>query len=284
MKKALWLCVLLSGCQTLDDVRVDLPQSFERQANAIRLETPTWRVPSSVYDLALGEYQVDDADVSWTSIDSELIDMQYHENLLGFLLFGDDLTVLKKTFQESRHQRFRFTLKHQQQQITTSRCDIYSLGTSDEVISRYEEGTTPAVNSLEDRARTWLYCNIDDGQTQWALSLQAVPDRPVSAALVSNAQVYEITGLNGASASYQGDESDKNVRLPPWASRQSGLGFYQGQDMFAAVSLMDNSYIWTLRGISEQHQALLLTASYSLVMFNWLDEDWRQVYLKNSDM
>lgn len=284
MKKALWLCVLLTGCQTLDDVRVDLPQSFERQANVIRLETPTWRVPSSVYDLPLGEYQVDGSDVSWTSIDSELIDIQYHENLLGFLLFGDDLTVLRKTFQESRHQRFRFTLKHQQQQVTTSRCDIYSLGTSDEVISRHEDSRAGALNSLEDRARTWLYCNIDDGKTQWALSFQAVPDRPISAALVSDGKVYEITGLNGASASYKGDDSGKNVHLPPWASRQSGMGFYQGKDMLAAVSLMENSYIWTLQGADDAQQALFLTAGYSLVMFNWLDEDWRQVYLKNSDM
>ena len=73
------------------------------------------------------------------------------------------------------------------------------------------------------------------------------------------------------------EQNGQKVALKTRAQRplKSGLEIYKEQQQVAAISFVNPEKIWLQKDISSKEKELLLTASYSLTLLNWLDSNWR---------
>jgi len=162
-----------------------------------------------------------------------------------------------KEFKQEGNQRFSFELKQGSELKATSKCEIFTK-------SLLEEESTI-------REKTFLVCSITVANQHWGLTLKSYKNEPI------------VVKLNSTNSSYLVKEISKHQDILSNGERRdvlsslslhSGLGFYKNNQQVTALSFFKKPKIWIKEGLSTDEEVLLLSANYSLTMFNWLDGEW----------
>jgi dolichyl-phosphate-mannose--protein O-mannosyl transferase len=126
------------------------------------------------------------------------------------------------------------------------------------------------------RQKTYMYCVLDHGNSQSTLTLKLYKDKPLQVQLASKLVALSTYAIDKQYDLVKTEQGIESQSVPPWLSQHAGLEFYDDHQQVAAIAFVGNPKIWLNPSISPATKQLLLLANYSLVMFNWLDDDWKQ--------
>lgn len=275
-KVTLLIVFALSACESVKDVTIPLPVEFVENSELIELETPTWRVPSSVFDKSVGKYSIVNSSVSSTSSDEELVNVKREGNFLNYLLFDDDLHVVTREYNVESSQRFSFDVKSGEEKIVSSKCEIFSQERRDKTDSYEFDGGGHSAYRFEKRVNTYLICEINNQGSTSTLTLLSVPNKNLKVSFQGGNDLINIESISGAKSIIGEGVSPRVENMPPWASQNSGVEIFDESQTVAAVSFVGKSKLWMKKNLPPEKEELLVSIFYSLSMFNWLDKDWRQ--------
>ncbi|WP_144207645.1 hypothetical protein [Shewanella donghaensis] len=266
----------LSSCSTTIDRTVPISKEFEASSQLITLETPTWRVSGTVYNMDIGSYSVTQSNTTWVSRDKELIDRTKDTNFINYILFDDVLSVITEEFEVEGTQRFSFSINDEDASVSTSKCEIFSHSLSKETIS--VDSNTSVIRTspnMNFRQKTFLICTIEQNNSVWTLSLLSNKNESMKVSLSNNDETYDIKSISEIISIVDGVNGLEKRHSAPWRSLHSGLEFFYDNQQVAAFSFVGNPKIWLNESLSTDSKELMYAVNYSLAMFNWLDSDWR---------
>jgi len=263
---------LFVACTSIVEVTIPLSKSFQKESRVISLTTPTWRLKDSIYNKRLGDYFISNSKTTGEYLKEELIGTKRVENFINYLLFDNDIYSIVSEFKQEGNQRFSFELKRGSELKATSKCEILtkSLFTRKRAITESSDDTHGG-SAFTNREKTFLVCSISVGTQHWGLTLKSNRHEPVVVKLSSTNSSYMVKDVSGhQDVLSNGERRD----VPSYLSPNSGLEFYKNNQQVAALSFLKNPKIWIKKGLSKEEEALLLSANYSLTMFNWIDGEW----------
>lgn len=263
---------LFVACTSIVDITIPLSKSFQKESRVISLTSPTWRLKDSVYNKRLGEYFIANSKTTGEHLKDELINTKRVENFINYLLFDNDIYSIVKEFKREGNQRFSFELKRGSELKATSKCEIftkYSFTRKRSITQSSDESHSGS--DLTTREKTFLVCSISVGTQHWGLTFKSNKHEPMVVKLNSTNSSYMVKNVSGhQDVLSNGERRD----VPSYLSPNSGLEFYKNNQQVAALSFLKNPKIWIKKGLSKEEEILLLSANYSLTMFNWIDGEW----------
>jgi len=259
-KKTIGILIISSfflACTSIVDTTILLSNSFKKESRVISLDSPTWRLKDSVYNKKLGNYFIANSKTTGEYLKEELTNSRIEGNFIHNFLFYGKLYHIIKEFKQEGNQRFSFELKQDRELKATSKCEIFTK-------SLLEEGSTI-------REKTFLVCSITVANQHWGLTLKSYKNEPIVVKLNSTNSSYLVKEISKHQDILSNGER-RNV--PSYLSLHSGLEFYKNNKQVTALSFFKKTKIWIRNGLSTDEEVLLLSANYSLIMFNWLDREW----------
>ena len=276
LKTAL-LVPLLTACVSTIDTTIPLSSQFEQNSALISLETPTWRIPDSVFNKSLGEHTIKNAYTSWQTADSKLVDQQRNSSFIDYLLLGDNLSLLVKEYEVNSNQRFSFDLTRDGVTAASSKCELFALFMNKVTTTgRWSERGSSSTSNTGDRLKTFLVCDVSHNGQHWQLTFNAAKGEKTKVELKTNNQSYRIEAISQSISLVKGSGGIEQRPMPSWVSHNSGLAFYSGTEQLAAFSFVGKAKIWLKSDLPTQTKELLLAVNYSLTLFNWLDSEWNE--------
>uniref|UniRef100_A0A486XU43 Uncharacterized protein n=1 Tax=Rheinheimera sp. BAL341 TaxID=1708203 RepID=A0A486XU43_9GAMM len=289
----LWRSILLMGlistlasCQSVQDYTIPLSADFMSASEMYQANKPTWRLSSSAYQQQFGVFTIQGADVSWKTstkanlwfAESGLLDKdEVNDSWLKFI--AADILNRRghsiENYKIVRHQDFAFELLQNGQPSVHSQCRIMALDEGTEIRSLNTND-----NSQYDRTgrkHSYMGCLVSQGNQIWQL---------IADSRKGEANYFDMTSSNLQLQFKPVNEklmlvNQQYISMPEWFKQQSGLTIHQQGLQLSALSFDgDKPKIWLRKALPTAQQALLLTASYSLLMYDWLDEEWRSPSLK----
>jgi len=264
---------LFVACTSIVDMTIPLSKSFQKESRVISLTSPTWRLKDSVYNKRLGEYFIANSKTTGERLKDELIDRKRVGNFINYLLFNHDIYSIVSEFKREGNQRFSFELKRGSALKATSKCEILTKSSFTRKRSITQSSDESHSGSdLTTREKTFLVCSISVGTQHWGLTLKSNKHEPMVVKLNSTNSAYMVKDVSGhQDVLSNGERRD----VPSYLSPNSGLEFYKNNQQVAALSFLKNPKIWIKEGLSTEEEVLLLSANYSLTMFNWIDGEWK---------
>jgi hypothetical protein len=275
---------LLSACASTMDSKVSLSGEFESASDVYVIEKPLGRVFDSVYNKKIGSYSVLNADTSFRKLKDKLVSSEDKENLIGYFLLGSKhLYVEVEEFNVTSTIDFSFDIENDKSEMHRARCRIISLSMDErrEAIITTEEDkrdfpnfpSDKSVNDRSARSSTHLSCSITYGDESLDLNLFSNKSRKTNITLtggddeviVKSIPIYTVIDENYNQYDYE----DQYYAI------NSGLEFHINNEQLSALSFVGKPRVWLKNDMSEDKKQLLLTISYSLFMFDWLDYSWR---------
>jgi len=122
-------------------------------------------------------------------------------------------------------------------------------------------------------------CVLKHNNTTWELSLLATIDEPVDVKLESENKSFEIIAMSESILLKNKENGVEKIDSPEWLAKDSGLAIFDKRNKVSALSFVGKPKMWLLEDLSDDEKELLITVNYSLSMFNWLDQEWRETYL-----
>ncbi|CAM4432722.1 hypothetical protein [Pseudoalteromonas ostreae] len=258
------------------DKTIPLSSEFESSSTVITLDNPSWRIPDSIYNINLGPYVTENSKTSWRSLDSTLVGRKKDTSFINYILFDDALSFITEEFEVESTQVYSFNLVQDATLISTSKCEVFSQSTAEETVSGdilYPKKSSSS--SHNTRQKTFLVCAITHNNKLWEFTLTSYNEKKVKAQLRTNNLSYEIKGVSKTISLVKNGNTVERRNSPPWLALNSGLEFFKNKKQVAALSFVGKPKIWLKQNLSTESNELLLTVSYSLTMFNWLDSEWR---------
>lgn len=258
------------------DQTIPLSKEFESSSSVITLENPSWRVPDSIYNINLGIYATENSKTSWRNSDSTLVGRKKDTNFINYILFDDALSFITEEFKVEDSQIFSFNLVQDNSLISTSRCEIFSQSSAEETMAGdilYSKKSSNSSHSI--RLKTFLVCAITHNNKLWEFTLTSYKEKKIKAQLRTSNLSYEIKEVSKVISLMTDGNIVKRRNSPPWLSLNSGLEFFKNKKQVAALSFVGKPKIWLKENLGTESNELLLTISYGLTMFNWLDSEWR---------
>jgi len=264
---------LFVACTSIVDMTIPLSKSFKNESRVISLTSPTLRLKDSVYNKRLDKYFIANSKTTGECLKDELIDRKRVGNFINYLLFNHDIYFIVSEFKREGNQRFSFELKQGSELKATSKCEILTKSTFERKREITDSSDERYVGSdLTNREKTFLVCSISVGTQHWGLTLKSNKHEPMVVKLNSTNSAYMVKDISGhQDVLSNGERRD----VPSYLSPNAGLEFYKNNQQVAALSFLKNPKIWIREGLSTEEEVLLLSANYSLTMFNWLDGEWR---------
>ena len=274
--KTILILSVLTSCSSTIDQTIPLSNEFETNSKVITLETPSWRIPDSIYNKDLDEYSTVNAKTSWRSSDKKLVDRKKDTSFINYILFDDNLSFITEEFEVDDTQIFSFDLVKKGLLISTSKCEIFSQSLTKETVAKDIEYSTKKSNSSHsNRLKSYLVCAITHNKKLWEFTLTSYSDKQINVQMKSDNVSYQIKGVSKVISLVKDGNKVEKRNSPPWRSLKSGLEYFHNQKQVAALSFVGKPKIWLKDDLSTESKELLLSVNYSLIMFNWLDSDWR---------
>ncbi|WP_434951733.1 hypothetical protein ACRWQL_19570 [Shewanella sp. HL-SH4] len=267
---------LLTSCVSTIDQTIPLSNEFQTSSTVIILDNPSFRIPDSVYNNDLGIYSVVNAETSWKSSQKNLVDRKKDISFINYILFDDALSFISAEYEVDDTQRFSFTLQQNDENVSTSKCEIFSQSLTKETEANDIEFSGPSSHSSHNtRLKTYLVCAITHNQKLWQLTLKSYQNQTTIVQVKSDDRSYQVEDISqNVSLVKKGDIIEQR-HSAPWRSLSSGLEFFDNKEQVGALSFVGKPKIWLKNDLPDQTKQLLVSINYSLTMFNWLDSDWR---------
>lgn len=276
----------LTSCQSVQDHTIPLSADFMAASEMYQANKPTWRLSSSAYQQQFGIFTIQGADVSWQTstkanlwfAESGLLDKdEVNDSWLKFIA-ADILNRRGRSIENYKivkHQDFAFELLQNGQPAVNSQCRIMALDEGTEIRSLNTND-----NSQYDRTgrkHSYMGCLVSQGNQIWQLIADSRKSEANYFDMRSNDLQLQFKPVNEKLMLV----NQKYISMPEWFKQQSGLTIHQQGLQLSALSFDGNKpKIWLRKALPTTQQALLLSASYSLLMYDWLDEEWRSPALK----
>lgn len=291
------LALSLSACHTVQDQRIPLPQGFEQQSELITIRKPIAQYKDQHFEQNTSQFLVRAMRISrGRSERSEQIFSASGVNGLQ-LNGGDRFTrfvwneilgmrpAIKQQYKLASEKELRFevvptvnsTLNAEPVDV---QCQLYQLDdiAYSERTERDRKGNDRTSSTTErNRLYSFFRCELVLNNQVWQLGLDAegnqVPTiqlgRPISD---SAKDYYVIEHERGNQLLVNGQWRESPF---PFAST-SGLHFYKDDAHVAAMSFEGQTpKVWLGKSNSTEAKNILFSASYALMMYDWLDREWR---------
>ncbi len=291
------LALSLSACHTVQDQRIPLPQGFEQQSELITIRKPIAQYKDQHFEQNTSQFLVRAMRISrGRSERSEQIFSASGVNGLQ-LNGGDRFTrfvwneilgmrpAIKQQYKLASEKELRFevvptvnsTLNAEPVDV---QCQLYQLDdiAYSERTERDRKGNDRTSSTTErNRLYSFFRCELVLNNQVWQLGLDAegnqVPTiqlgRPISD---SAKEYYVIEHERGNQLLVNGQWRESPF---PFAST-SGLHFYKDDVQVAAMSFEGQTpKVWLGKSNSTEAKKILFSASYALMMYDWLDREWR---------
>lgn len=272
--------VAATACQTVQDQSIVLKPDFVQKSQLYVVKRPTWRLTDEAYQQQIGAFTIAGADTSWqTSTSSNLMigesglvnEAEVKDSWMHFIL--DDLFFDKNVqrFKTTGEQDFAFNVMYAGQPLARSQCRLMFLNDVTKVTYNNDPDNTKG--SSEKRKRSYLGCKLLQGEQSWQLIIDANPNGQLRMSMSdanTHLQIQPVTeALNLVDNQW--------LPAPSWISLTAGLTIADDTMQLAALSFEGQQpKVWLSQGMNASQQALMMAASYSVFMYDWLDEKWRQ--------
>lgn len=274
---ALLLSTLL-GCQTIDAPKVAINPALDANAIQLTAKRPSGWLSDKAYEQQQPLWQVERMDVSWQQ--TETVPMtalkarwqqQDLDNLFVFMLL--DIEEYHPWWIEQNalfhQQRFSFDLAYAEGR-THADCRI--LSTDAQQVYRRNQQQDIEVQS-QQRSQSTLGCRLTEQGQVTEFLLDSVKGQAPRVRLNHGGEGYRVQPLTRLLYAQDGQWR----ALPNFGGQQiHGFEFYRGSQAMAAVNLRAEPLTIRLNPAqSATEQRLLLAASYSLLMLEFLDAHWQ---------
>lgn len=271
------LACSLIGCRTIDDMKVNISPDLNSRATMYNVVQPSGYVDNKSYHQVFGDFSVDNVDFSWSEtttvpIDRTIADWGKDVANAAFLFLVFDIRDNYPGFWDQNRlmtqREFSFDLKHHGATVH-SQCRLLSVETE----TVYERGNDNRPSEYSHhREQSTLGCVITENGQISELLIDTPTDKPARMRLRHGTAPVELSVLKGLQMLSEGRWEQTS-----WAGPYSvhGMAFSAEGVEQGAVSLMGPfPKIWLDNRVAEPRQRLLAAASYSLIMYNWLDSMW----------
>lgn len=270
--------LLLTACaSSIIDETIPLTKSFEESSELITYKKSNWKIGGKSFNQPLRNYSVENSKVRWKKSRENLAEREVETNFINYLLFDDELTYITEKFNVDETQQYSFNLMQGEELVSNSKCEIFSHSIAEKVISEDNyDSSEYETSSIKNRQDTFVFCIVEHNGKLWELSLSALLDEPLEVQLETDDQFYEVLDVSDQLLLKQGDNGIEKIKSPSWLAKNSGLEFYRQSNKVSALSFVGKPKMWLQEDLSDEQKELLLTVNYSLSMFNWLDDQWRE--------
>lgn len=273
--------VLLTACQNVQDSRIRLDSDFEKNSDRYELKRPVWQLTDKAYQQQLGPFSITSTRVSWqhstTSspglVKSEIPDQQQQSNgLLDFILddLSDNQSDFVKQLEESGKRDFAFDLNFAGQVLVHSQCRIMYLNAVTEF--RDAEHSEEVVSTEQQREHSYLGCSLSTTSQNWQLVVETKNNAQARIQLRTDKHSFQINAVTDRLELI----NDQWIPGPSWSRQITGVVISADQLQQAALAFDGKvPRLWINQQATDAEQALMIAASYSMLMYDWLDKEWR---------
>lgn len=289
-----------SACQTVQDQRIKLSNEFEQNAELITVRKPIARYKDRHFEQSTPSFNVRAMNI--TSEKSERSEQLFSRSGVdGLQLTGADRftrflwnellglrPMIRQQYKLASERAYRFqvvpaTTSSLNPEPVDVQCQLYQLDDIDQVerIERDRKGRDRSSTSTErNRLYSFLRCELIMQEQVWQLGLDAEGNqapivelgRPIAE---SEKDHYLIEHEKGHQFLVNGEWRDSPFPI----TATSGLHFYQKDTQVAAMSFEGQSpKIWIRKSNDANAKKILFAASYALMMYDWLDNEWRSPF------
>lgn len=277
MAIAALMSIVMVGCRTIDDMKVNISPDLNSRATMYNVVEPSGHVTNKSYHQVFGDFTINNTEFSWTEtttvpIDRSLGDWGRDVANAAFLFLVLDIRDNYPGFVDQNRvmsqREFSFDLQHHGAQVH-SQCRLLFVSTQ----TVYDEDNSHRPTDYSsNREQSTLGCVITENGQVSELLIDTPNAKPARMRLRHGAAPIELTVLKGLQMLSEG-----RWEQPAWSGPFSvhGMAFSSAGTEQGAVSLMGPfPKIWLDNSVAESRQRLLAAASYSLIMYNWLDSVW----------
>lgn len=273
--------VLLTACQNVQDSKIRLDPGFEKNSDRYELKRPVWQLTDKAYQQQLGPFSITSTQVSWQNsttsspglVKSEIPGQQQQsKGLLNFIL--DDLTDNQSDFvkqlEESGKRDFAFDLNFAGQVLVHSQCLIMYLNAVTEF--RDAEHSEEVVSTEQQREHSYLGCSLSTTSQNWQLVVETKNNAQARIQLRTDKQSFQINAVTDRLELI----NNQWIPGPSWSRQITGVVISTDQLQQAALAFDGKvPRFWINQQATDAEQALMIAASYSILMYDWLDKEWR---------
>lgn len=273
--------VLLTACQNVQDSTIRLAPDFEKHSNRYELQRPAWQFTDKAYQQQLGLFSISSTQVSWqdsTTSSPGLVSsgipgqQQQSTGLLNFIL--DDLTDNQSDFvkqlEQSGKRDFAFDVNFSGQTLVHSQCRIMYLN----AVTEFRDSTDSeeVVSTDQQREHSYLGCNLNTASQNWQLIVETKRHAQARMQLRTDKQSFQIEAVTDRLELI----NNQWIPGPSWSKQITGVIISADQLQQAALAFEGKvPRLWVHQQATDAEQALMMAASYSILMYDWLDKEWR---------
>ncbi|MDR7119609.1 hypothetical protein [Rheinheimera soli] len=272
---------LLTACQNVQDSTIALDSDFEKNSSRYEVKKPAWQFTEKAYQQQLGQFSIASTQVSWQNttqaspglISSGIPGQQKQpKSLLNFIL--DDLTDNQSDFvkqmEETGKRDFAFDVNFAGQTLVQTHCRIMYLNAVTEF--RNSENSEQVVSTDQQREHSYLGCSLSTTSQNWQLVVETKNNAQARMQLRGDRQSFQIKAVTDRLELI----NNQWVQGPGWGRQITGVIISANQLQQAALAFEGKvPRLWVHQQATDAEQALMIAANYSLLMYDWLDKEWR---------
>lgn len=287
----------LAGCQSIQDQRIPLAPAFTENADLVQIKKPIMQFKdrhfeqtTSMYqvrNMAIGEGRSDVTEHFNLNRGLSGVNLQTSDRFTRFIwneLLGIQARA-NRQYKLMSQRDFHFEVEPTQNTgsnpIVYVDCQLLHL---DQVLESEREvldkkGREKKLSETQrSRVQSFLRCELTQSDQFWQLSLDIDENqlpkiqlaRPISE---SADDFFAVEHEQKTQYLVGGQWRDSSIPFP----LVSGLHLYQRDTQVAALSFEGQTpKIWLSKKNGADSKTLLFAASYAILMYDWLDKDWRQ--------
>lgn len=283
------IAVLLSACQTVQEQSIPLGREFIQSANQFSVKRPTWRLSDSVYQQTLQSpresYEISGTKTGWGKSEQSnlwfsesgisLQGLEISDKFLRFLFL--DLLRQKslRRYLLKNENNFAFIVNASRNDMVQVRCRMLSM--NDQLETTYKmDGNKTQRNTDATRLTSYLGCDLQKAEKHWYLTVDTLRNQsPIMKLLVDGQRLdksLQFTMLKSSSYLLNGEWRT----LPNNFQHFSGLTIERDSQTVGALSFDGQQpKVWIGEPLAAEEKALMVAMSYSLMMYDWIDSNWR---------
>jgi hypothetical protein len=292
------LTLILSGCQTVQDQRMPLSPSFAANAEVISIKKPVMQFKDKHFEQLAADFDIHSMNISrgrterskqfFSSSGSKGITLQTSDRFSRFI--WDQLLGLqaanKIQYELAAEREYRFqvstrnALTDANQIPIEAQCQIFYFDRVQrierEVVDKKGK-TSTSTETQNERVQSFLRCELVQGAKSWILTLDMEGNQPplvhLGRPISEDADdFYQIDTERGNQYLVNGQWRESPFQF----KTISGLHIFKKETQVGAMSFEGQMpKVWLNRSNNAETRKVLFTASYALMMYDWLDKDWR---------
>jgi hypothetical protein len=182
----------------------------------------------------------------------------------------DNQSDLVKQLEESGKREFGFDLNFAGQVLVHSQCRIMYVNAVTEF--RDAEHSEEVVSTEQQREHSYLGCSLSTTSQNWQLVVETKNNAQARTQLRTDKQSLQINAVTDRLELI----NNQWIPGPSWSRQITGVVISADQLQQAALAFEGKvPRLWINQQATDAEQALMIAASYSIVMYDWLDRDWR---------